>query len=124
MLDFLQAITPGIELHAPVLARLECANVLRTRVMRFAYPVAQARDDLTALQRMPVTYYPLEPLLSVAFEIGCQYGVSVYDGVYAALADSLHLPLLTADRPAARRLSAGPCQVLTPEQVFGVSPAR
>ncbi|HEY3415810.1 MAG TPA: type II toxin-antitoxin system VapC family toxin [Armatimonadota bacterium] len=119
ILDFLQAITPGIELHAPVLARLECANALRTRVMRFKYPVEQAREDLRELMRLDVTYYPLDPLITTAFEIGCQYGVSAYDGVYVALAESLQLPLLTADHPAVNNLRSGPYQIITPQQLFG-----
>jgi len=119
VLDFLQAITPVIELHAPELTRLECANVLRTRVMRFKYPVEQARQDLRELMQIAVTYYPLEPLITTAFEIGSQYGVSAYDGAYVALADSLHLPLFTADRPAVNNLSAGPFRIVTPQQLFG-----
>jgi predicted nucleic acid-binding protein len=119
VLDFLQAITPGIELHAPELTRLECANVLRTRVMRFNYPVEQARQDLRELMQIAVTYYPIEPLVTTAFEIGCQYGVSAYDGLYVALADSLHLPLLTADRPAVNNLRSSPYQIVTPQQLFG-----
>jgi len=119
ILAFLQAITPGIELHAPILTRLECANVLRTRVMRFKYPVAQARQDLHELMQIAVTYYPIDSLIPTAFEIGCQYGVSAYDGVYVALADSLQLPLLTADRPAVNNLSNGPFHIITPQQLFG-----
>ncbi|MHB0939240.1 MAG: type II toxin-antitoxin system VapC family toxin [Armatimonadota bacterium] len=121
IIDFLEEITPGIELHAPELTRLECANVLRTRVMRFNYPVAQARQDLGELMQIAVTYYPIEPLVAAAFEIGCQYGVSAYDGVYVALAASLHLPFFTVDRPAVNNLQSSPVQVVTPLQLFGAS---
>jgi len=121
ILALLQAITPGVELHAPELTRLECANVLRTRVMRFKYPVEQARQDLRELMQISVTYYPIEPLITTAFEIGCQYGVSAYDGVYVALADSLRLPLLTADRPAVNNLRSSPFRIITPRQLFGIS---
>lgn len=59
--------------------------------------------------------------MTAAFEIGCRYGVSAYDGVYIALADSLHLPLFTADRPAVNNLSASPYRVITPQQLFGAA---
>lgn len=119
VLDFLQTLAPGIELHAPALARLECANVLRTRVMRFNYPVAEARNDLRELMQFAVTYYPIEPLTNAAFEIGCQYGVSAYNGLYVALAESLRLPFFTADRPVAQHLCHGPVQIVTPQHLFG-----
>ncbi len=98
ILNFLKATGPGIELHAPELTRLEFANVLRTRVMRFKYPIEKARENLWKMMQIILTYHPIEPFITTAFEIGCQYGLSAYDGVYVALADSLHIPLLTADR--------------------------
>jgi len=118
ILTFLKAISSGIELHAPELTQVECANALRTQVMRFKYPVDQAREDLYALMQIVITYYPIAPLITKAFEIGCQYGVSAYDGIYVALSDSLHLPLLTADRPAVNNLRSSPYQIITPQQLF------
>lgn len=57
ILDFLKALTAGIAFYAPVLTQLECANVLRTRVMRFKYPVEKAREDFQELMQLGVTYY-------------------------------------------------------------------
>jgi predicted nucleic acid-binding protein len=119
MLDFFGGITPGLEVYAPVLARLECANVLRTRVLRFNYPVDDAARDLHELLQLTVTYLPIDTLITRAFEFGCRYRVSAYDGVYLALADSLRLPFFTADRPAATNLQASPYQIVTPGQFFG-----
>jgi len=83
------------------------------------YPVDKATQDLDELMQIAVTYYQFDSLISTAFDIGCQYGVSVYDGIYVALADSLHLPLLTADRPAVHNLRSSPYQLITPLQLFG-----
>ncbi len=33
ILTFFQELTPGMELHAPILTQLEYANVLRTRIL-------------------------------------------------------------------------------------------
>jgi predicted nucleic acid-binding protein len=119
ILDFLQSITTGVELYAPILTQLECANVLRTRVMRFKYPIALARQDFQDMMQVAVTYYPFDALIPTAFEIGCQYSVSAYDGIYVALADSLHVPWLTADRPAVNNLRSSPYHLITPQQLFG-----
>jgi len=121
VLDFFQGLTPEIELHAPILAQLECANALRTRILRFKYPAEQARQDLEDLQKLAVTYYPIDSLITPAFEIGSQYGLSVYDGIYVALANNLHLPLLTDDHPAVNNLRNSPYQIITPQQIFGIS---
>ncbi len=71
ILDFLHARTSEIELHAPMLTKLECANVLRTRVMRLKYPVEKTRQDLDELKQIAITYYQFDSLIFTAFEIGC-----------------------------------------------------
>jgi predicted nucleic acid-binding protein len=119
ILDFLQMYPLEIELHSPVFTKLECANVLRTRVMRFKYPVEQARQDLNNLMQIVVKYHPIDPLITMAFEIGCKYGLSAYDGIYVALADSLDLPFFTADGPAVNNLRSSPFRIITPQQLFG-----
>jgi predicted nucleic acid-binding protein len=119
VIDFLNGLTSGTEFHAPELLKLECANALRTRILRFKYPIDRARQDMQSLMCVAINYYPIDPLINMAFEYACQYGVSAYDAVYAALAEKLHLPLFTADRPAAMNLATGPIHVVTPQQVFG-----
>lgn len=89
-------------LHAPHLLSVEVAQVLGR------YAAAQAITDATAvaalddLAALDIARYAHEPFLSRVWEL--RKNVTMYDGVYLALAEVLEAPLLTCDE----RLGASP----------------
>ena len=92
----------------PDLADVETAAVLRKRWlvgtlsdMRFA----EAVDDLMAL---PLHRFPARPFLRRVAAL--RAGVSAYDAVYVALADSLDCELVTADARLGRAPGVG-CRI-------------
>ncbi len=60
----------------------------------------RAQRAVRALQRFQVDRYPTTPLLGRAFAL--RRNVSVYDGIYIALAEALGATLLTRDHRLAR----------------------
>ena len=81
---------------APDLVDVETVSVLRRRWLagdlsdeRFRFAV----DDLLAL---PITRFPVGPLMVRAFELRAD--ITAYDACYVALAEGLECPLITSDR--------------------------
>ena len=67
-----------------------------------------ARDDLLTLE---IELVPFEPLADRAWEL--RHNLTIYDGWYVALAETLSCPLLTLDQRLAR--ATGPtCRIITP----------
>ena len=80
---------------APDLVDVESVSVLRRRWLagdlsdeRFRFAV----DDLLAL---PITRFPVGPLMVRAFELRAD--ITAYDACYVALAEALDCPLITSD---------------------------
>jgi predicted nucleic acid-binding protein len=93
----------------PDLVDVETVSVLRRRWLagdlsdeRFRFAV----DDLLAL---PITRFPVGPLMVRAFELRANN--TAYDACYVALAEALDCPLITADR----RLANAPMTTCTTE---------
>lgn len=63
--------------------------------MRGEIDLAEASDMLGLLATLPLERYPHPALVPRAFEL--RENVTVYDGVYLALAELLHVTLLTGD---------------------------
>lgn len=80
---------------APHLVDTEVGQGLRRLEMRREIDLTEASDMLGLLAAMPVERYPDRRLVSRAFEL--RDNVSVYDGVYLALAELLDIPFLTGD---------------------------
>lgn len=94
---------------APDLVDVETVSVLRRRWLagdlsdeRFRFAV----DDLLAL---PITRFPVGPLMVRAFEL--RANITAYDACYVALAEALDCPLITADR----RLANAPMTICRTE---------
>jgi len=93
------ALLAAPSLEAPELFVLEVAASLRNRMLRLEVTADAARQALTRLQRLPVARHPLMPLLDRVWEL--RANLTPYDAAYAALAERLRLPLLTADKAMA-----------------------
>ena len=53
-----------------------------------------------------LNWFPFEPLLPQAWYVACRHHISIYDALYAALAQQLHAPLYTADAHLAKQLGS------------------
>jgi predicted nucleic acid-binding protein len=85
-------------LAAPELLYAEVANTLWKRVQRGELTPTEADALFDALLTVPIDTYPSSLLLPVAWETATRAGITVYDGLYVALAHHLRAPLATADK--------------------------
>lgn len=91
--QILCADTSGIA--APHLLDAEVGQVLRRLMLAKNLTVKRATDALQDLQNLPIQRYPHGPLLARALEL--YRNISVYDGLYVALAEGLSATLVTRD---------------------------
>ena len=98
-------------LAAPHLMLLEAANILRRAALRRDISgeiASMAHQDLTDLR---IDLFPYEPFAARVWELRAT--VTVYDGIYVAIAEELDAPLATVD--AKLRRATGPrCTFLAP----------
>lgn len=100
--DLARAHLRGQVLAAPGLIDLEVSSILRRLVLSERLPVPRAQQALADLIALPLQRAPHLPLLARCWSL--RDNLSVYDGSYVALAESLECVLLTADA----RLSRAP----------------
>ena len=109
--DWLSDQMRGRQLAGPELLPFEVANTLRRLEGSFRIDrtlAATAHDDLLSL-RLRLLPYPA--LAERAWRLRTH--VTVYDGVYVALAEMLQAPLITLDRRLAKAHGLG-CEILIP----------
>ncbi len=97
--------TPPARFYVPDLFFVECGNILWKYVRRYGYAAGSARQDMADLQALRLQTVSTADLLTPAFELALQYDLTTYDACYAALAQQLSLPLITADVPLTRKLA-------------------
>lgn len=85
-------------LLAPDLIWAEVSNVLWKRLQRAEITREVAERILRDFRRFPLRTDAAKRLLEPAWALAAQWGVSVYDGLYLALAISRRCRLVTADR--------------------------
>ena len=90
------------EASAPDLVDAETVSVLRRRWLSGDLSDARFRSAIDDLLALPVTRFPVGPMMTRAFEL--RANVKALDACYIALAEALDCPLLTADA----RLAAAP----------------
>ncbi len=83
-------------LHAPELIDIEVANILRKSVLRRERSADDAGELLTAWARNGIIRHSHAALLDVVWSL--RGSITPYDATYVALASSLGIPLITADR--------------------------
>ncbi len=110
--DRAAAILEGpLGLCAPDLLLVEFANVLWKKTRRKEITHAEAREalgGLGALVKGGLETYPVGPLVEPALELAAATGATVYGATYLALAASLGIPLVTADRRFVALQRSGP----------------
>ena len=109
--EWAEGILCAGSLHAPELARVEAANILRRleRAKEITTPEANAAyDDLVQLN---VELFPFDPFADRIWEL--RHTTTSYDAWYIAVAEALKLPLATLDERLTR--AKGPtCDFLVP----------
>ena len=109
--EWAEGILCAGSLHAPELARVEAANILRRleRAKEITTPEANAAyDDLVQLN---VELFPFDPFADRIWEL--RHTTTSYDSCYIAVAEALKLPLATLDERLTR--AKGPtCDFLVP----------
>lgn len=105
--QWLQGAGDQLTCHAPTWIFLECAHTLQKAGRRFPelYAPDQFVKDFQRLQRIEINLYAFEPYTDRAVTLAHLYGISVYDGIFIALAEYLHLPFLTGDQRLITRLT-------------------
>lgn len=92
------------QLHVPMLAFYETGNALRYGTRLSA---AEPLRHLADLFSLGLAVHPLTATAAaLAHELACVFDVSFYDACFAALAQELHVPLVTADEKLSHRLAA------------------
>ena len=82
-------------ISAPHLLDAEVAQALRRLSMQGEMAINRATGSLHELAELPLVRYSHTGLLPRAFEL--RNNVTIYDGLYLALAEALDVPLLTCD---------------------------
>lgn len=88
----------AITAYAPDLIVAEVTNALRVAIDVERWPLPAARERLDSFLGWPLAIQSCGPLAAAALEGAAPRGISGYDSFYAALADELDIPLVTADR--------------------------
>jgi predicted nucleic acid-binding protein len=91
------------DLAAPGILVPEIANALASRVRFAGMKLADAVASLDECLDLPIELVPDAELAADAVALAPQLDLSAYDASYAALADRLQVPLITADRRLAAR---------------------
>jgi len=91
------AADPPAQLYVPDLFFIECTNILWKYVRRRGYEVNLAQQALHDLQRLSLRSVSTAELMADALSLGLTHGLTAYDACYVALAQALHVPLITAD---------------------------
>ncbi len=85
-------------LLAPDLIWAEVGNVIWKRLQRAEMTREVAESILRDFKRFPLHTYAARTLLEPAWTLAAHWRISVYDGLYLALAISRDCQLVTADR--------------------------
>jgi predicted nucleic acid-binding protein len=88
---------PPASLHVPDLFYIECTNILWKYVRRGDCPAEIALANLADLGELLLHATATADLMEDALALAVEYNITAYDACYAALAQRLNLPLVTAD---------------------------
>ncbi|MBW3604485.1 MAG: type II toxin-antitoxin system VapC family toxin [Actinobacteria bacterium] len=105
-------------LHAPAILNAEVASALRAMLRRGDLRAGEARAAALRAIAIRARRYAFEPFVARVWEL--RDNVTVYDAWYVALAETLEVPLVSADDRLRR--SDGPrCPVLSPLEAVEAS---
>ena len=105
-------LTPEYELLAPDLLWAELGNALWKKYRRRELDPRTARRLLRDFSRVPIEYHASKRWAEAALELAIGHGITVYDGLYLALATGSGYRLVTADRRLHEACREGPLRHL------------
>lgn len=88
------------DLHAPHLIGVEVVQALRRLGIEGKLEAARSHEAVADLLALGIERHPHELVLPRAWEL--RENLTIYDGIYVALAELLEVPLLTCDARIAR----------------------
>ena len=88
------------ELHAPHLVDVEVVQGLRRLVRAGEVSPGRADEAIADLADLDLHRHPHLDLVDRAWKL--RDNISIYDGVYVALAEAIDAPIVTCDRPLAK----------------------
>jgi predicted nucleic acid-binding protein len=103
---------PPALFFVPDLFFVECANILWKYVRHFGYPAENAHQDVADLQALALHIVSTADLLPLALKLALTFDITAYDACYAALAQQLDLPLVTADEALIHNLQSSGIETL------------
>jgi predicted nucleic acid-binding protein len=93
---------PPAELFVPDLFYIECANIFLKYIHRFGRSLEDSIADVADLRLLALKSTPTADLIEDALVLAAERNLSAYDACYAALAQRLGIPLITADKAMAK----------------------
>jgi predicted nucleic acid-binding protein len=90
----------NVDLAAPHLLDAEVANAFRRQAIRDLSLARKTSAALSLLADLTITRYGHADLIARAWHL--RNNLTIYDGLYVALAESLGVPLVTRDQRIAR----------------------
>ncbi len=99
----LTVLLVGQDLHVPMHFDVEALSAVRGLLLRDQLEAEEAERARSALGQLVTIRHSAQILLDRAWELGGS--ITIQDGVYVALAESLDCPLLTTDERLGRACS-------------------
>jgi predicted nucleic acid-binding protein len=96
---------PDARFYAPSLLYAECANILWKYARRFGYDRTEAERSLGRLMTLAIDCVDIKDVIAEAHQTAMTCDITVYDGCYVATAKQREVPLITADRRLAEKLT-------------------
>jgi predicted nucleic acid-binding protein len=109
---------PAARFHIPNLFEVECANILWKQILRFGYPLADAKLNLQTLLALGFQRVSVTALVAEALPIAATHGVTAYDACYVVLAHRLGISLVTADAHLAAKMAGSGYAIV---ELFGLT---
>jgi predicted nucleic acid-binding protein len=100
-------LTAGYQLLAPDLLWAELGNVLWNKHRRGELDQRTATRLLRDFSRLPIEFHAAGRWTEAALDLAIRHGVTVYDGLYLALAAGNGCRVVTADRRLQKACGAG-----------------
>ena len=97
--------------HAPELARVEAANILRRLERAKELTTAEANAAYEDLMQLNMELFSFDPFAERIWEL--RHNITCYDAWYIAVAEALKLPLAPLDERLSKAKGAT-CDFLTP----------